>query len=625
MLTPMSKVRIAGPKDLLEAVVDAVGESGVVHLIEVPRRPGAREQGLLPCEEGAGARARREALKQRLRQAEEAAALLHVDLEAPAPPRRPGPPPDLEGDLEGLRELADRRKAIRDELAVAERYRTLCRAFAPVLTRLGELRRISWLGVTLDARYRDQVLPLLRERLTEVTGGAHQLLWRPLDEDTVGLLLLFPPSAAEAVGTLLSRENIQEIRLPRRYESLPLLEGLTAVEQVLQTLPRELEEVDRRLEALRRSYGQWLPAEHRRMRDALEATEVTRLFGATRYLFVIEGYAPRAALPELRARVEREFPEAVSVEEIPISPEERDQVPVAFGNPPWIRPFERLLSLLPPPRYGTLDPTPLVAMTFPLFFGVILGDVGYGGVLLALAWAVRRRWGATPLGRDLAVLVGAVAGFSVVFGFLYGELFGDLGEQLGLRPLWTHRMEAAAAVLALSLAVGVGHVLLGFVLGALQSFRQRLPSQGSAQLATVAALVAMLALLAALAQVLPRTSWRLAAAALVGAVVLLVYLEGPVSLVELLSAVGNILSYARLMALGLASAALALVANQLGGAVESAVLGAAVAVTLHALNLVLGLFSPTVHSLRLHYVEFLPRFYRYGGRAYRPFQKGDAR
>ena len=93
---------------------------------------------------------------------------------------------------------------------------------------------------------------------------------------------------------------------------------------------------------------------------------------------------------------------------------------------------------------------------------------------------------------------------------------------------------------------------------------------------------------------------------------------------ELLGTVGNILSYARIMAVGMASAVLALLANQFGSMIDNVVLAIIVVVLVHALNLVLGVVDPTIQGLRLHYVEFFSKFYLSGGRVYSPFKKmGD--
>jgi V/A-type H+-transporting ATPase subunit I len=94
-------------------------------------------------------------------------------------------------------------------------------------------------------------------------------------------------------------------------------------------------------------------------------------------------------------------------------------------------------------------------------------------------------------------------------------------------------------------------------------------------------------------------------------------LVGPI---EFLGLIGNILSYLRIAAIGLASVYLAQVANEFAGVMGSLVVGIMIAVLIHALNLALGVFSPTIHSLRLHYVEFFRKFYEGGGRPYQPFR-----
>jgi V/A-type H+-transporting ATPase subunit I len=90
---------------------------------------------------------------------------------------------------------------------------------------------------------------------------------------------------------------------------------------------------------------------------------------------------------------------------------------------------------------------------------------------------------------------------------------------------------------------------------------------------------------------------------------------------ELLKNVGNIISYARIMAIGLASVLLARVANSFAGMTGNIVVGVLLAVVFHAVNLVLGVFSPAIHALRLHYVEFYSKFVVPGGRKFEPLKK----
>ncbi len=102
---------------------------------------------------------------------------------------------------------------------------------------------------------------------------------------------------------------------------------------------------------------------------------------------------------------------------------------------------------------------------------------------------------------------------------------------------------------------------------------------------------------------------------------LLILAGGLLAPLELLKSFGNIISYVRIMAIGLCSVLLAQVANQLGGMTGNLLAGFLVAGVLHLFNLLLGVFAPTVHSLRLHYVEFFSKFLEFGGRRFEPLNK----
>jgi V/A-type H+-transporting ATPase subunit I len=215
-------------------------------------------------------------------------------------------------------------------------------------------------------------------------------------------------------------------------------------------------------------------------------------------------------------------------------------------------------------------------------------------------------------------VAGPCALFAIVFGVLFGEYFGDLGHRwLGLRPLWFDRQEAIVPFLVLSLTLGVVHVVLGLVLGVLSAAREQPRHAIGRGISAVMVVLIVVALLGAL-EILPGAVLTPAVVALLVAFPILIILEGIVAAVELIGAIGHILSYARIMALGTASVMLAIVANRLAGAVGSALVGVLFALLFHLVNFGLGLFSPTIHALRLHYVEFFGPFYSPGGTRYEP-------
>jgi V/A-type H+-transporting ATPase subunit I len=206
-----------------------------------------------------------------------------------------------------------------------------------------------------------------------------------------------------------------------------------------------------------------------------------------------------------------------------------------------------------------------------------------------------------------------------VFGLVFGELFGDLGTRvLGMRPHGFDRGTAVLPFIALTGALGFVHVTIGLALAVLNAWRRgdRRVAFGRGIAASMVTLT-VLALLAAF-KVLPGKLFTPLVVALLVAFPILVLLEGVVAIVELVSNFGQILSYARIMALGTASLMLAVVANRMVGAMGSVLVGVLFALLFHLVNFGIGLFSPTIHALRLHYVEFFGRFFSPGGTAYRP-------
>jgi V/A-type H+-transporting ATPase subunit I len=283
----------------------------------------------------------------------------------------------------------------------------------------------------------------------------------------------------------------------------------------------------------------------------------------------------------------------------------------------------RLLAL---PRYEGIDPTLLMSVFLPVFFGMILGDVGYGALLLLLCLWLWRRFSKPGIARDIVQVLAMGSAWAVGFGFLYGEAFGTLGEHFGMHAIWLDRTspEQVTGLLLFSVAVGAGHVTLGLVLGVWEALRERSRGHLLERGGMLVGLIGLFVIVSVLVKWLPPGFMTPGVAVLVVGIVLLGASLGWLGLlmgpIEFIGLIGNILSYLRIAAIGLASVYLARVANDLAGSLGNIVVGVIIAVLIHALNLVLGAFSPAIHSLRLHYVEFFRKFYEGGGRPFEPFR-----
>lgn len=267
-----------------------------------------------------------------------------------------------------------------------------------------------------------------------------------------------------------------------------------------------------------------------------------------------------------------------------------------------------------------------MAIALPLLFGVMVGDIGYGLCLIGVAWLVRHRLpGELP--RQASRVLALGGGWAVLFGFLFGELFGTLGHHPGLPALWFYRggPDALLPLLLFALAIGFVHVVVGLGIGVWVSARLRRYGQAVERLGNLVALLGLFALAGVATAALPPGALTPGVALVIVGLVAATASHGALGILlgplGVLGVVGNILSYLRLAAVGLASAYLAGVANSLAGEAPL-LLGIVVATFFHALNLALAAFSPLIQSLRLHYVEFFGQFHEGDGRLFSPLGVG---
>jgi V/A-type H+-transporting ATPase subunit I len=527
------------------------------------------------------------------------------------------------GELAAVQTRAAELEAERVRLTAArtrsEGYRSLIDGLQTIVDRLPAIQGYAATAIVVQARYR-AVLGLLREELEELTGGRCEVMAADLSNERVGAALLYPQRQAAEVRSLLGGKDLEEVPLPDEFAGLPFTEIERRLVAGLEAAEARTAELEAELVDLGRRHGAQVAALEAVLRD--RAAESAALAEAleSEHLVVVSGWVPADRVEEVRRTVEAELGPAAAVVERPLRPGEEREAPVAFQNRSVLRPFEELASFVSVPRYGSLDPTPYVAMTLPVFVGLMVGDVGYGLVLLALLALAKRRWPRSSV-LSRALPIGVLAGVSTIaFGFLFGELFGEAGARaVGLHPVWLDRREATVEFLVLAIAIGAAQVVVGLVLGMLNALLLRSRSMLLERVAMLVGLVAVALVLGWLAGPLPAALGYLGAAALVAAVAVLVATLGLAGPIELVGTVGNILSYARLMAIGLASVMLAVVANELGALTDNLLVGGLVALLLHSLNIALGFFDSSIQGLRLHYVEFFSKFVVPGGVRFAPF------
>jgi len=512
MLRPerMSRVSVTGSKPVMDSVIEVVHDLGLLHVTEYDGtwegfEPGDPIEG---ADEASGKLVTVRALKSTLGvTGEDVSPTNRVVTEALAE--------ELEEVRADVNELDDRRDELRDELRDVEERIDLMEPFVA-------------LGIDLDllSGY-DSVALRVGEGDPESVEGA-------LAGSEIDSFRTYTADGVVAVFAHTDEETLQETLVEATFTAIEVPDGEGDPDAYLEELrhrKRELESnlstVEGEMEDLKLEVGGFLLAAEEELTIDVQKREAPLTFATTANAFVAEGWIPTTHVDEFESAITEVVGDHVEIEEIEradydedghavdheelheggevggveqpaaasTSPdeatadggEERARTdggtvtmgapdpPVIQNNPGVVEPFETLVRIINRPKYSEFDPTVLFFLTFPAFFGFMIGDLGYGILYVLIGFGVMRAVDSEGL-RSLGGVSVWAGVFTMLFGILYGEIFGFhvLGEiifgghppmEKGLSP---DTSEFALTWLVVSLLAGLVHLTIGYVLGFLK-------------------------------------------------------------------------------------------------------------------------------------------------------------
>ncbi|MDG6249352.1 V-type ATP synthase subunit I [Methanocalculus sp.] len=469
------------------------------------------------------------------------------------------------------------------------------------------------------------------------------------------------------------RATVEHALAEAQFQPIPIPEEEGSVRKAIDTYQSEISQltaaiadIDEKIADIKGKHGNFLAACDEVLSADVEQAEAPLRFATTELTFIADGWVPVSEVQSLKSGLAQATGDKILVMEVEETGGHHDshdhsknQPPVEYDNPGFAKPMQSIVDIYSRPRYDELDPTLMVAIIFPLFFGIILGDIGYGAVLLILALGLQRMLKGEAVQQLLKVLRNASIS-AIIFGFVYAEIFGAHPGALNIE-LWhplisrhlligthAHHQGDIAVLLVFAVWLGIIQMTLGRFMGVYNHARHRNMLHVMGQVSWIAFMWGALLLIWSIAAIplmpdltmLPPIVMGLNIAGIIGGILVLagaigIGIESPLELIELPSVISHSLSYTRLAAVGLSSVAIAMVVNFI--AIEMLIepqfkeltavgivliiIGIFVLLIGHLLNTALGLLGGGLQSLRLQYVEFFTKFYKGGGEKYNPFGK----
>ncbi|MEK0318544.1 MAG: V-type ATP synthase subunit I [Nitrosopumilus sp.] len=493
---------------------------------------------------------------------------------------------------------------------------------------------------------------------------------KPEKKVTHLVLVVFPSFPSDAFANIIQTHDV-------KIEAVPNLDGkptdiITKQKNNLENLNQKLKHINEELTKISEEHYANLVVIEEQLAIENKKLEVIANLGVTDAAFALEGWIPKPKINQVKATLQK-FTNGTSLYEL----ETDEKPPTLMSNPKGFRLFEAFIRFYSLPQSKEFDPTMMFAFIFPIFYGVMIGDVGYCLVILLVClWVIRRvekgKRNLTIMPKQLrsfglmilkkrqmvklakAMIPGCVVGiflgviFDLYFGFHLNGYAFDVLASVGVtgfpepgavlnRPsqAFFDPVENVGKLLLLAGYTGIGMVTFGLILGILNAIREREKKVIIGKIGWLAfgwgVVLVGLALIhgEALNPMWPRLIEvnpiaYLYFGLLFGGIGLMFVSEGGRAIMELASIVSHILSYTRLVGILLASVILAhttdfIFLKALNISIPFAILGILILFIGHMFNIIIGVFVPGIQSARLIYVEFFSKFYEGNGRKFNPF------
>lgn len=409
---------------------------------------------------------------------------------------------------------------------------------------------------------------------------------------------------------------------------------ISSADSRLLTIESERAAVKKELRAVAEQWDDEILALKEQLENEKDKNEILSSFVQTKDAYVLEAWVPVKDTEEVEQLVEKSSEGHCAFETIEIEGTDDEDVPILQQNGWYAKPFEFLVDMYSPVRYNEIDPTIFVAITFPFFFGFCLTDAIYGLVVSAIGVVIIRGLGKVKESmRSFGWILVWAGLWAVILGLLTNGFIGDFPERIaGFRlPTVFAPVEAFKhpdTILLIAIGVGLLYTNVGFLLGAIDNLRYGNVKEAIGSQLCWFVFEAGIILLA-LGYMMPAigmVGMALGGILIIATIGMLVWANGAYGVMDIFGYMGDVLSYARLLALCLATGGIAMTVNILAQMLNNMVphVGIVLAIFVfifgHIANFAFQVLGAFINSLRLNYVEFFSQFFMSGKGKFEAFK-----
>lgn len=501
--------------------------------------------------------------------------------------------------------------------------------YKPILTHSQQLIQEIDKNPNLDSniimfnRKSDLRLDEFEKEIAKKAKGLYEVISRRVDENYFAVLLLYNKDFRNEIQKYLSSEKLSTFTLSPELGKIKLKDFSSHIESLISKYETILESLEKKKEIIIQTpeFNEFISI-HKEAVERISAFQLVEKMGRTENTFEIEGYVPKSKYKVLESELKKNFDKRILIKRR----KAEKNAPVLRKNPRIVKPFETITNLIQLPKYGSIDPTPFVFIFFTFFWGFMVGDIGYAAIIFVIATILRRRFKKNQQQglQNISEIFMISCMSAMFFGLVYFEIFGDLGEilahdlHLNIHPL-LNRYQDTQDLLILSIFIGLIIIIGGLFLGAYNNFKLKHMSHVYSNLLLILiwGSIPLLLLILIISNDLFAIAVIIDLLIIIVSIIILIKLDGIAGLIHVIEKFSNILSFARLMAIGLVGAWMGKVANEL--TTQLFPLGLFLGLGLHMINLVILILSPSIHSMRLNVFEFFTQFVLEGGDTYRPY------